>query len=310
MKKLLFIIVLIIISCTKNDDQPISTDKPSEQKTINLIVNGINRSFVVYLPSKYNNVGKMPMVFLFHGGSGTGDDMIKLADFRAIAEREKVVLVYPNGYQNSWNDGRLTDANVAGINDVAFVNNMIDYMIANYPIENKKVYATGMSNGGFMSSRLACELSNKITAIAVVAATIEQTSIAANCNPTNTVPAIYIHGTLDGFVPILGGTVPVDAGGNVLSHVQAITKWITINNCSATPVVTDLPDIANDGTTIKKRVYTNPTTGVEVVSYIVANGGHTWPQGYQYLAESIIGKTSLDMNANETIWEFFKKYSR
>ena len=130
-----------------------------------------------------------------------------------------------------------------------------------------------------MSSRLCCELSNRIAAIAVYAATIEATTIASSCNPGRPVPAIYIHGTFDPLVPFTvrqmtaGGT----AGGTVLSHFQAVDKWVTINGCSSTPVLTDLPDIANDGTTIKQRVYSNSTNGSEVVSYVITNGGHTWP---------------------------------
>jgi polyhydroxybutyrate depolymerase len=103
-----------------------------------------------------------------------------------------------------------------------------------------------------------------------------------------------------------GGT----AGGTVLSHFQAVDKWISINACSTTPTITDLPDIANDGTTIKQRVYAGGTNGSEVVSYVISNGGHTWPQGYQYRPEAIIGKTSQDMNACEVIWTFFKRFNR
>jgi polyhydroxybutyrate depolymerase len=85
---------------------------------------------------------------------------------------------------------------------------------------------------------------------------------------------------------------------------------VTINACNAAPNVSDLPDIANDGTTIKQRIYGGGRNGSEVVSYVVLNGGHTWPQGFQYLNEAIIGKTSQDMNATEAIWNFFKKFKR
>jgi polyhydroxybutyrate depolymerase len=101
-----------------------------------------------------------------------------------------------------------------------------------------------------------------------------------------------------------GGT----AGGTILSHFQTIDRWVGLNRCNTSPVTTDLPDIANDGTTIKQRVYSGGTNGSEVVSYVVLNGGHTWPQGYQYLGESVIGLTSQDMNANEVIWAFFKRF--
>ena len=307
---LLMTILITLISCNKDDNPTTTADKPSEQKTINLTVDGNARSFIVYLPTGYNNAGKMPLIFAIHGGSGTPEGMINIANFKPISDREKVVLIYPAGIQNNWNDGRPTTPNQLGINDVSFFNQMCDYAIANLSVDGTKIYATGISNGGFMSSRLGCELSNRIAAIAVDAATIEATTIASSCNPGRPVPAIYIHGTLDPLVPFTGGTVSPGAGGTAISHFQAIDKWITINGCNTTPTITDLPDIANDGTTIKQRVYSNSTNGSEVVSYVITNGGHTWPQGYQYLNELIIGKTSQDMNACEVIWSFFKRFRR
>jgi len=308
--KLIFSLLFItLLSCNKEDNS-ITPDKPSEQKTINLTVDGNARSFIVYLPTGYNNAGKMPLIFAIHGGSGTPEGMINIANFKPISDREKVVLIYPAGIQNNWNDGRPTTPNQLGINDVSFFNQMCDYAIANLSVDGTKIYATGISNGGFMSSRLGCELSNRIAAIAVDAATIEATTIASSCNPGRPVPAIYIHGTTDPLVPFTGGTVSPGAGGTAISHFQAIDKWITINGCNTTPTITDLPDIANDGTTIKQRVYSNSTNGSEVVSYVVTNGGHTWPQGYQYANEAFIGKTSQDMNACEVIWSFFKRFKR
>ncbi|MEI8047279.1 MAG: PHB depolymerase family esterase [Bacteroidota bacterium] len=308
---LLVAVLLAQLSCNKDNPTP-PADKASEQKTINLTVDGNTRSFIVLLPTGYNNAGKMPMIFAIHGGSGTPEGMINIANFKSIADRDKVVLVYPAGIQKNWNDGRPTTPNQLGINDVSFFNQMCDYMIANYSVDGSKIYATGISNGGFMSSRLGCELSNRIAAIAVVAATIEATSIAPACNPGTPVPAIYIHGTSDPLVPFTGGvmTAAGTAGGTILSHFQAIDKWVTINGCSTTPTITDLPDNANDGTTIKQRVYSGGINGSEVVSYVILNGGHTWPQGYQYLNEAFIGKTSQDMNACEVIWAFFKQFKR
>jgi len=309
--KLIFSLLFItLLSCNKDDNPTTTADKPSEQKTVNLTVDGNARSFIVYLPTGYNNAGKMPLIFAIHGGSGTPEGMINIANFKPISDREKVVLIYPAGIQNNWNDGRPTTPNQLGINDVSFFNQMCDYAIANLSVDGTKIYATGISNGGFMSSRLGCELSNRIAAIAVDAATIEATTIASSCNPGRPVPAIYIHGTTDPLVPFTGGTVSPGAGGTAISHFQAIDKWITINGCNTTPTITDLPDIANDGTTIKQRVYSNSTNGSEVVSYVITNGGHTWPQGYQYLNELIIGKTSQDMNACEVIWSFFKRFRR
>ena len=308
----LLTISIFLFSCKKEGGPTLSVDKPSEQKTINITFDGVARNFIVYLPSGYNNSGKMPLIFAIHGGSGTPEGMINIANFKTIADRDKVVLVYPEGVQKNWNDGRPTAPNQLGINDVGFFNQMCDYMINNYSVDAKKIYATGISNGGFMSTRLGCELSNRIAAIAVNAATIEATTIAPNCKPNRPVPALYIHGTTDPLVPFLGGQISAGgtAGGTILSHFQVIEKWVALNGCNSTPTITDLPDIANDGTTIKQRVYSGGANGSEVVSYVVLNGGHTWPQGYQYLNEAIIGKTSQDMNACEVIWTFFKRFSR
>lgn len=308
----IFTLLFAMLSCSKDEIISAPAEKPSEQKTITLTVDGIVRSCVVYLPTGYNNAGKMPMIFAIHGGSGTPEGMMKIADFKTIADRDKVVLVYPAGIEKNWNDGRPTTPNQMGINDVKFFNQMCDYMIANYAVDGSRIFATGISNGGFMSSRLGCELSNRIAAIAVDAATMEATTIAPNCKPGKSVPVMYIHGTSDTFVPFNGGAMTAGgtAGGTVLSHFQVIDQWVVLNGCNPTPTITDVPDIANDGTTIKKRVYSNGTNSSEVVSYVVLNGGHTWPQGYQYLSEAIIGKTSQDMNACEIIWSFFKRFKR
>ena len=308
----LLTISIFLFSCKKEGGPTLSVDKPNEQKTINITFDGVARNFIVYLPSGYNNSGKMPLIFAIHGGSGTPEGMINIANFKTIADRDKVVLVYPEGVQKNWNDGRPTVPNQLGINDVGFFNQMCDYMINNYSVDGKKIYATGISNGGFMSTRLGCELSNRIAAIAVNAATIEAKIIAPNCNPGRPVPALYIHGTTDPLVPFLGGQITAGgtAGGTILSHFQVIEKWVALNGCNSTPTITDLPDISNDGTSIKQRVYSGGTNGSEVVSYVIMNGGHTWPQGYQYLNEAIIGKTSQDMNACEVIWTFFKRFSR
>jgi polyhydroxybutyrate depolymerase len=305
-------IIVTLLSCKQDDNSATPQDKPGEQITVNLTVDGNARSFIIYLPEGYNNAEKMALIFAIHGGSGTPEGMMKIAEFKTIADEDKVILVYPSGIQKNWNDGRPTTPNELGINDISFFNEMCDHMINNYSVDVTKIYATGISNGGFMSSRLGCELSNRFAAIAVVAATMEATTIAPGCNPERPVPAIYIHGTTDPLVPFLGGemTAGGTAGGTILSHFQTIEKWVTINRCNAIPIVTDLPDISDDGTTIKQRVYAGGTDGSEVVSYVILNGGHTWPQGYQYLNELIVGKTSQDMNACEVIWAFFKRFKR
>jgi polyhydroxybutyrate depolymerase len=305
------IFCVVMLGCKKpttNNNTQVP-DANSELTTINIMVDNLSRSFLLYKPKGYNNAGKLPVVFVSHGGSGNSQGMLSLTDFRPIADREKVLLIYPQGSQNSWNDGRPTDANVAGVDDVNFFRQMCNYAVSNLSADAARIYATGISNGGFMSARLGCQLSDKIAAIAVVAASMEQ-GVYNNCNPGNSVPSIFIHGTADIFVPFIGGTVSPGAGGTAVSHAQAVSKWNTLNNCSTSPVTTNIADSANDGTTITKREYNNTTNNTQVVSYVVTNGGHTWPQGLQYLSVAIIGKTTQNLNANENIWAFFKKYRR
>lgn len=312
MQRLKFTLFICCVLLACSNDESAVTDAPAEQQTVSLTVSGYQRSWLIYLPKGHNNAGKMPLIFVIHGGSGTPAGMMELSVFKPIADREKFILVYPAGIQKNWNDGRPTSPNQLGIDDVQFFNVMCDRMIADYPVDPTRIFATGISNGGFMSARLGCELSDRIAAVAVVAATMEALAIAPACKPGNPVPTLFIHGTNDSLVPFTGGemTTSGTAGGTVLSHAQAIDKWITINGCSTVPAVTDLPDIANDGTTVKRRVYSGGSGGSEVVSYVVLNGGHTWPMGTQYLPEVIIGKTSRDLNASETIWMFFRRFRR
>ena len=196
-----FLLLCILFSCQSENELP--AIKPSEQKTLNLTVDGIERNFLLYLPKGYDNAGSLSLIYVLHGGTGTPEGMLRLADFRPIADREKIALVYPAGIQKNWNDGRPTTPNKLGIDDVNFFNKTTDFLIENYSIDPSKVYATGISNGGFMTSRLGCQLSSKIAAIAVVAASMEANTIAPDCSPGLAVPALYIHGTLDPLVPLV-----------------------------------------------------------------------------------------------------------
>jgi polyhydroxybutyrate depolymerase len=305
----LLLYILLSASCKKNITIP-ALDEASKESTESIVVGGRTRSYIQYLPSGLNKIDKAPLVFLLHGGGGDGAGINSVAKMKEIAEREKFIIIFPDGVEKSWNDGRPSNANALGVNDVKFFDELITKLSAAYKIDSKKVYTVGISNGGFMSMRLACELSSSFAAAASVAATIERDIVAANCTPSNKVSVMLIHGTLDGLVPFTGGFVTTGAGGNILSHFEAVNKWVSVNNCTATPVITDLPDIVNDGTTIKKRVYANGTNNTEVVSYVVNGGGHTWPGGLQYAPVSFIGVTSMDMNASEEIWKFFKTHAK
>lgn len=275
-----------------------------QQKNEKIVVDGISRHFVTYIPSLSNTAGKLPIVVSLHGRLGTGKGMMTFADFRPIADKEKFIIVCPSGIDKSWNDGRPTPAQKKGINDVKFIDQLITYVINTYNGDPKRVYVTGMSNGGLMASRLACELSNRIAAIAVVGASMTEN---AGYRPSKPLPVMYIQGTKDALVPFNGGALK-GAGGEVYSHADVLKLWADADHCDNTRVIFNIADNAHDGTSIIREEYRNPATGNKVIGYTITNGGHTWPAGTQYLPKFIIGAVSHNMNACEVIWEFFKKY--
>jgi len=265
-----------------------------------ITVDSLNRSFLVYIPATDNLQQKLPVVISLHGGLSSGRQMMNAADFRPVADREHFIIVCPDGIERGWNDGRMNKER----NDVKFIDELITYIVSKYNGDSLRVYATGISNGGFMATRLACELNNRIAAIAAVAATMGKD---VTYHPNKPVPVIYIHGTKDPLVPYNGG-LNARSGAMVYSHEDMLKQWASADGCNATPVITTLPDSAGDGTSIIKEEYTNNATGVKVVGYTVTDGGHTWPDGSQYLPRLIIGRVSHNMNACEVIWAFFKGY--
>ena len=310
-KMIILAFIFLMIGCNGNNDIQNQEDYPSEKKTVNIVVDGKERSYIVYLPSGYNNKGKLPCIVMFHGGGATAESMLSGTSFGTIAEREKIVLISPQGISNSWNDGRSTDANKQGVDDINFIRVLINNAINLYPIDSKRIYATGISNGGFMCSRIGCELSDQFAAFAAVAATMGEATPYSDCTPINSMPCIYIHGTADPVIPFDGGMPPLPSVQElIVSHYQVIAKWIKNNQCDSNPEIINLPDIADDGTTVVETKYSGGKNGSEVISYVVNNGGHTWPQGLQYLPVSVIGRVCMDMNASEVIWNFFKQFHR
>lgn len=279
---------------------PISifAQQAGQQVKGDMVIDGNKRSFLTYIPSA-NKSSNMPLVISLHGGFASPKGMFHLADFRPIAEREKFIVVCPAS-KHFWHDG----ANLHGIDDVKFIDELITYMIKTYHVDADRVYITGISNGGFMTTRLACQLHNHIAAIAVVAATLD---VGEGYDLEKPLPVLYMHGTKDPIVSYNGGKL---FGRRIFSHQQIIKKWIALNNCDTIPRVTNIPDAAHDGTSIIKEEYHNPQNGLKVVSYTINNGGHTWPGGWQYFPKFIVGKTTRNLNACEEIWNFFKPYKR
>jgi polyhydroxybutyrate depolymerase len=280
----------------------------------------LKRTFIIYIPSSYDKTVQLPLVIALHGRGANGASMIILTHkgFNKMADNDGFIMVYPDGIELNWNDGRMDEeandrAHRENIDDVGFLSALIDSMIKDYNIDPKRVYVTGISNGAIMSYRLACELSDKITAIAPVDGNIPNL-LFPECSPSEPVSVLSINNTDDPLVPFEGGYIygirKINLG-KVLSVNESIEFWVDRNKCSVTPDVTEEPDMdPKDGTRVTRKQYVNGIEGTEVILYAVDGGGHTWPGGFQYLPAGIIGKTCRDFDANEVIWSFFKKHSR
>lgn len=240
--------------------------------------------------------------------------MVRLTGFNTVADADNFIVVYPDGIEGHWNDGRgmqLYRAQTENIDDVGFISALIDALSKELNIDSKMIYVTGISNGGMMSHRLGCELSQQIAAIAPVASNIpvDMVSIWA---PSRPVSVLIVNGTEDPLERWNGGDVYFRgvSYGKVLSVAETVKFWVAKDQCPAPPLNTQLPDRdPSDGTTVRKEVYGGCKDGTEVLLYAIEGGGHTWPGGIQYLPVSVIGRTSREFNASELIWQFFKEHS-
>ncbi len=258
---------------------------------------GVTREYNIYVPDIYNAANAVPLVINMHGyGSNMGQQSL-YGNFKNLADVDNFIIIHPNGTLDNTNT-RYWNAFGAsgGIDDVAFISNLIDTISADYNIDSSMVFSTGMSNGGFMSYKLACELNDKIAKIASVTGTMT-TPLEMSCSPLNAIPVMQIHGTAD-------PTVPYNGGGAFTPIEDVIDFWVAFNNCDTTPSISVLPDInTSDSSTVELFNYTNGDDDSEVIFYKITNGGHTWPSA---IVDIPSGNTNKDFNASEVIWEFFK----
>ena len=191
---------------------------------------GLQRSFEVFFPSNDTGNKNIPVLFVLHGGGGNEKGIIRTthARFNKLAIQEGFIVVYPNGYGKSWNDGGRDTLGIARklqIDDVGFFDKMIKHLDSRYAVDRQNIFACGISNGGFMVQRLAFELSDKIKGIGVVAASMSVIQ-SRKTYPVNPVSVIFINGTRDPLVPYEGGDVTVfkQKRGKVLSVEESIKK--------------------------------------------------------------------------------------
>jgi len=252
----------------------LATTLPAQQ-TINgtLDHDGIERTYILYVPASYDASEAIPLVFNFHGYTSNALSQMNYGDFRAIADRENFMVVHPQGTLDPtgttyWNAQWIEN----GVDDIGFTSALIDDLASNYNIDLDRVYSTGMSNGGFMSYTLACELSDKIAAVASVTGTMTLDQVAQTCNPAELTPVMEIHGTAD-------GVVPYDGDGNFMAPISnVIAHWVMQNNCQFEMAVELIPDTNDqDDSTVERYLFTECDENSSIELFKVLGGGHTWP---------------------------------
>jgi polyhydroxybutyrate depolymerase len=299
-KTTLMICVLSFLAMSSHADEL----KPGDH-VLALTVGQRGRTYLLHLPPVYDGKRLLPLVIVLHGGGGNAPGAVRMTGFSEKADKEGFVVVYPNGSGRlktrllTWNSGNCCGyAMDQNVDDVGFIRALIDELVTLRAIDPKRVYVTGMSNGGMMTYRLGCELSDKIAAIAPVAGALN----VENCQPANPVSVIIFHGTADEHVLYKGGEPiqKVDRHYRVDKSVAyAVSFWVKHDGCSETPQ-------RSEKGSIQAEIY-GGKDGVEVVLYTVNGGGHAWPGGQAYLLGT---EPTREISATDLMWEFFVRHPK
>jgi polyhydroxybutyrate depolymerase len=287
------------------------------------------RPYDVHLPAAYVPARPVPVVLAIHGGGGDsrgaarttcpGGDIESPDCLHAIAGREGVAVVYPNGTASrllpnvrTWNAGGGAKgwqcvsgrACKDGVDDIAYFRALLGDLSRWIAVDPRRIYATGLSNGGAMSHRLACQMAGRIAAIAALGGE-NQYATTATCAPQRPVPVLQIHGTKDPCWPYAGGKAACLQRDDTskISVDASMRVWAAINDCKsleAAQAMASEPGIRTER--IRWRGCRAETELIRTVG-----GGHVWPGGWAYFRQSIIGPMVSGWSANRVILDFFRR---
>ena len=303
---ILFLATLACVRTSASDPALKSINLPAGESTRKLTHDGLERSYILYVPASVNWSQPVPLVFVFHGGTGNAESAVRMSGFNNVADQNGFLVAYPNGTSRvssdillTWNGGDCCGfAQQKNVDDVGFVRAIVTDLQSLANIDPKRIYASGMSNGGILSQRLACEAADVFAAIAPVSGTLN----FQNCNPSQPISVIEFHGTGDQHIPYEGGYGPKSlVSVNFASVKTTVGFWTSFNKCNLKPQ-TDLVD------DIRHEVWKGCTASTSIELYTVINGGHAWPGG-------TAGRTDADqptqsISASQLIWKFFAAHPK
>jgi polyhydroxybutyrate depolymerase len=273
-----------------------------------LDVGGLTRSWLLHRPAGHDPKEPVPLVVVLHGGGGNGAGMVRISGFSEAADREGFLVVYPDGtgpFEDrvlTWNAGNCCGyALEHGIDDVAFLDALLDRLQADFSIDESRIYVTGLSNGAMMAYRAACELSERIAAIAPVAGAMEP----ARCSPERPVSVAAFHGTADEHVLYEGGP-PIESADRRHPRVdapvrEAVSFWVGRNACAETSRREERGAVAVETW--------SPCREGTAVRLTAINGlGHAWPGGRKWAPWA--DDPGREIDATAAMWAFFREHPR
>ncbi len=305
---ILSILLLIALACARTSASvPTSSPSlPTGQTTRTLTHDGIQRSYILYVPASYNSAKPVAVVLVFHGGTGNGERAVRRSGFNEVADQNGFIVVYPNGTSRlsndillTWNGGTCCGfAQEKNVDDVGFVRAILTDLQSLATIDAKRIYATGMSNGGILSQRLACEAADVFAAVAPVSGTLN----FSPCKPSQPISVIEFHGTGDQHIPYDGGAGPQSLVNVDFASVQdSVGFWTSFNGCNSQPQTDSFNDIQHE-------VWTGCAGSTSVELYRIIGGGHAWPGGQGGWAGS--DQPTQTISASQLIWEFFAAHPK
>jgi polyhydroxybutyrate depolymerase len=273
----------------------------------------MERTYTVHVPSSYDGKKSVPLVVVFHGGGGNASAAIRTTEFNLKADAAGFIVSYPDGTRprmnepysftnnpQTWNEGSgRFDSGAKNVDDVGFVNAMLDEIEVEFNIDTRRVYATGFSNGASMTYYAGIHLAHRFAAIAPVAGHLWPEDFKL----WRPVPMVYIIGLDDPLNPPAGGMVTALGSTDFKPSIyEEVVRWASVIGCDLIPETV----LERDG--VKAVRYPKGKDGSEVIFYTVEGLGHCWPGGKELLPETVVGKTSDKLKAVDVIWDFFVKH--